>query len=170
MLNAKLTATGRHSVRLSLLRPAPFFLPLTFSPSVFVLSLYRNSLSALPRRTIPNKWRDKKRQAGSGRREGGERRGGWARRRWWWWKRITSGSPRCISMNLKLFFVRASAAGTSVAKTTKEGVHEERKRGSGTYVYIPPILKDVNRKNNFCLLPELKLFARLIRAQMLFFF
>lgn len=100
----------------------------------------------------------------------GRRRRGWARRRWWWWKRITSGSPRCISMNLKLFFVRASAAGTSAAKTTKEGVHEERKRGSGTYVYIPPILKDVNRKNNFCLLPELKLFARLIRAQMLFFF
>jgi len=36
------------------------------------LSLYRNSLSALPRRTIPNKWRDKKRQAGSSRHERGE--------------------------------------------------------------------------------------------------
>lgn len=52
----------------------------------------------------------------------------------------------------------AFAAGTSVAKTTKEGVHEKKKRGSGTYVYIPPILKDVNRKNNFCPLARVKAF------------
>lgn len=71
MLNAKLTATRRHSVRLSSLsRLAPLFL--TLSPPISVLSLYRNSLSALPRRTIPNKWRDKKRQAGSSRHERGE--------------------------------------------------------------------------------------------------
>lgn len=70
MLNAKLTATGRHSVRLSSL--APFFLSLTLSPSVSVLSLYRNSLSALPRRTILNKWRDKKDRPDQARRERGE--------------------------------------------------------------------------------------------------
>lgn len=82
----------------------------------------------------------------------GRRRRGWARRRW---KRITSGSPHCISMNLKLFFVRARLPRGPPLRRQPKG-----KRGSSTYVYIPPILKDVNRKNNFCLLPEeSKLFA-----------
>lgn len=71
-------------------------------------------------------------------------------------------------MNLKLFFVRASVVGTAVAKITEEGIPEEKERGDSTYV--SPTLKDVNRKNNFCLLrDESKLFARPIRVQMLFF-
>lgn len=74
-------------------------------------------------------------------------------------------------MNLKLFFVRASTARTFVAKTIEEGTPEGKEREQYIcIIYIPPILKDVNRKNNFCLLPESKLFARLIRVQMLFFF
>lgn len=59
MLNAKLTATGRHSVRLSFLRLTPLF-PRHTLLSPCVLSLYRISLSTLPRHTIPYKWRDKK--------------------------------------------------------------------------------------------------------------
>lgn len=127
MLNAKLTATGRHSVRLSPPPTCSLFLlsrhSLLLPP---VLSLYRNSLSALSHCAIPNKWWEKKKDrpdqddADGREREKGRRRRGRtrARRRWWRWKRITSGSPRCISMNLKLFFVRAPAA--SIAEPGEE--------------------------------------------------
>lgn len=162
MLNAKLTATGRHSVRLSSHRLAPFFLPLTLSlslsPPVSVLSLYRNSLSALPRRTVPNKWWDKKRQAGSSRHERGEDEEGERERR----RRVMveKNYKRFAPLHLDESQIILRPRATSLAKTTKEGVPEEREgeRGSGTYVYIPPILKDVNRKNNFCLLPRVKAF------------
>lgn len=65
MLNAKLTATGTTFRLLPLffrLAVFPLFLSPRHSLPTYrsVLPLYRNSLSALPCRTVPNKWRDKK--------------------------------------------------------------------------------------------------------------
>jgi len=160
MLNAKLTATGRHSVRLS--PPLTYFLFLMSRYSLLLSLCCRSIVILFPHfRTVlfwtngetkkrtgwiksaGEREREREWEGGERKREKRRRRGRRrARSRRWRWKRITSGSPRCISMNLKLFFVRVPATDLHCGTRWRGGPWS-------TYVYIP-ILKDVNRKNNFC--------------------